>query len=271
MDTIALKQALKERKRIYGTLVTSYNPHVVKVLKAINIDFVFIDTEHVPLDRSQVAWMCSLFEASGIASIVRIHAQNQFEATAMLDAGASGVVVPYAEDVDIIKTIGAAVKLRPLRGEKLNAIGVYGTHAPGSELKKYLDEYNRGHIFGVNIESQPAIDRLDQILSIEYVDFLLIGPHDLSCNLEVPERYDDPKFVDAISIIIGAASKRNISCGIHYFWGIEREVELLKAGLSMLIHSSDISCFSQKLSADLNRIKQEVGDVPSEGTAEIII
>ena len=38
----------------------------------------------------------------------------------------------------------------------------------------------------LNIESQPAIDNLDEILKIPDIDAILIGPHDLSCNLGVP-------------------------------------------------------------------------------------
>ena len=61
------------------------------------------------------------------------------------------------------------------------------------DLRQYLEERNRKHWLLVNIESQPAIDQLDAILDVPGLDGILIGPHDLSCSLGIPEQYEDPR------------------------------------------------------------------------------
>ena len=57
-------------------------------------------------------------------------------------------------------------------------------------LDAYVAKHNRANSLIVNIESGPGIAALDEILAVEGLDAVLIGPHDLSCSLGQPERYD---------------------------------------------------------------------------------
>jgi hypothetical protein len=63
------------------------------------------------------------------------------------------------------------------------------------ELESYLNRSTGERLLIVNIESVPAIQALDEILAVPGLDAVLIGPHDLSCSLGVPERYDHPEFL----------------------------------------------------------------------------
>jgi 4-hydroxy-2-oxoheptanedioate aldolase len=69
------------------------------MIAQVGLDFVFIDTEHVPIDRPGLAWMCRAYDALGLAPIVRIPAPDPYLACQVLDAGATGVVAPYLETV----------------------------------------------------------------------------------------------------------------------------------------------------------------------------
>ena len=53
-------------------------------------DFVFIDTEHIPLDREKLAWICQTNRAVGLPAIVRITSPDPFEPCTVLDGGAAG-------------------------------------------------------------------------------------------------------------------------------------------------------------------------------------
>ena len=56
------------------------------------IDFVFIDTEHTPIGRETLSWMCRAYAAVGLPPVVRIPSPDPFEATKVLDGGAGGVM-----------------------------------------------------------------------------------------------------------------------------------------------------------------------------------
>ena len=67
--------------RLYGTLIVSPSPHWVPVVAGLGLDFVFIDTEHIPIDREKLAWMCQTYRAVGLPPIVRIPAPRMAELT----------------------------------------------------------------------------------------------------------------------------------------------------------------------------------------------
>ena len=76
-------------------------------------------------------------------------------------------------------------------------------------------ERNDDGVAIINIESQPAMDILDDLASVEGVDAFLIGPHDLSCNLGVPEQYFHEKYVAAVDKIITTGRTHGIGAGTH--------------------------------------------------------
>ena len=63
MTPVELKEALHNGGPVFGTLIVSPSPFWPKVLGDSGLDFVFIDTEHIALDRSQVSWMCRTYKA----------------------------------------------------------------------------------------------------------------------------------------------------------------------------------------------------------------
>jgi 4-hydroxy-2-oxoheptanedioate aldolase len=78
------------------------------------------------------------------------------------------------------------------------------------------------------------------MLDVPGVDAVLIGPHDLSCSLGVPETYNHPRFEEAVQEVIRLARSRNVGAGVHFWDDIEREAAWAKAGANLLMHSADI-------------------------------
>src|SRR3982751_3036250 len=99
MTSQQLRAALRGDQRVIGTLIVSDSPRWPGQIAQIGLDFVFIDTEHVALDRIPLAWMCQAYTALGLPAIVRIPSPDPFAATMALDAGAAGIVAPYVETV----------------------------------------------------------------------------------------------------------------------------------------------------------------------------
>ena len=253
-----LIKSLHSDNRAYGTCTVSPTPRWPVAFKNAGLDFLFIDTEHNALDRNQLGWMCRTYAAMGIAPIVRIPAPDPYQATVALDDGATGVVAPYVETVDQVQALRGAIKHRPLKGERLTAR--LGGKSISGELDDYMAEHNASHVFIINIESQPAIDRLDELLTVPELDGVLIGPHDLSCNLGVPEQYDHPDFLAAVETIFTKARERKLGAGIHFWGEPEKQAELLKMGANFLIHSADLLLVRKHLTRELQQIRSLMGD-----------
>ncbi len=258
-----LKQKLEQGHHIFGTCITANTPVWPELVSGAGLDFVFLDTEHIPIDRSELSKMCHTYKAYGLTPIVRIPKPDKYRASQVVDDGAVGVIVPYIEHTEQIKELIGAVKYRPLKGEKLDDI-LDGKMKPSAELQNYLDNFNQGKLCIANIESIPAVEKLDEILSIEGLDAVFIGPHDLSINMGIPEQYDHPDFIETVKTIIQKARKYTLGVGIHFSLAPQRQIDWIKEGVNIVIHSSDMALFSQRLREDMKLIKKSAGAEVSE-------
>ncbi len=272
MNGAELIQALHDGTRVYGTCVVSTSPKWPSMIAGVGLDFVFLDTEHMPIQRDQLAWMCQAYAALGLAPIVRIPEPDPYRACMALDGGAAGIIAPYVESVEQVRALRGAVKFRPLKGRRLYNM-LEGKETLEDELDTYLAQGNAGRVMIVNIESIPALKILDEILDVPGVDALLIGPHDLSLNLGIPEQYGHPKFNEAVSTIIRKARAKNVGVGSHFSFGIDHEIRWAKEGANLILHSSDLFLVRDALAADLRKFHESLGDqgrAQAAGTMEAI-
>ncbi len=257
MNSSTLRQNLLSGQTVLGTLIVSPSPRWPDSVRGCGLDFVFMDTEHIAIDRAQLSWMCRTYAAIGLPPLVRIPSPDPYSATMVLDGGAAGIIAPYVETAQQTQAMRGAVKLRPLKGHKLEQI-LEGARIE-SQLDKYVHNGAKDKLLIVNIESVPAIEALDEILAVPGLDGVLIGPHDLSCSLGVPEQYDHPDFLSACKTIFQKARRAGIGAGIHFWGDINQQANFLKIGANMLIHSADITLFQKHLTAEITAIRDAAG------------
>lgn len=260
MNALELKEAFRSGKRVYGTMTVAPSPLWVSQIKRLNLDFIFIDTEHIPIDRAQISWMCQAYRAMNVAPLVRVTSPDPFQATNLLDGGAAGIIVPYVETVEQVKMMRGAVKMRPLRGQFLQNL-VDGKEKLSGDLKPYIEKHNREHLLILNIESRTAIENLDAILEVPDIDAVLIGPHDLSCSLGIPEQYHHPDFEQAVRDIFRKARAKNIGAGVHFWAGLDQQISWAKeTEMNVIVHRADILNFVESMSKELQEIRSALGD-----------
>jgi len=269
MNGKELAQALTTGKHVYGTLIVSPSPFWPATVASLGLDFVFIDTEHIPLDREKLSWMCQSYRALKLAPIVRIPSPDPFQASMVLDGGATGVIAPYIESADQVRALAGAVKHKPLKGRRLEDLLRQSTTIE-PDLSDYLTQHNAGNVLIVNIESVPAMEALENILSVPELDAVLVGPHDLSCSLGIPEQYDHPRFQEAVDTIFRQARQRDKGAGIHMIFprGFEQEIRWAQQGANLILHSADLIAVKETLTQEFAHIKAALGDQPTSNDHE---
>jgi 4-hydroxy-2-oxoheptanedioate aldolase len=109
-----IRQNLRSGRRVYASAMISPSTMWPKWYAKVGIDFIFVDSEHTPLGRESLSWLCQAFAAYHIPPVVRIPCPDPFEACKVLDGGAGGFIAPYIETPEQVRQLMGVARYRPL-------------------------------------------------------------------------------------------------------------------------------------------------------------
>ena len=267
-------QELKAKTRaggvVYGTMLSAArNPRWATTVAGLGLDYVIVDSEHAPRGRTEIADLLAGLNSVDIVPIVRVPVPSSHYITMALDAGAQGILAPYCETVDEVREVVGATKWRPLKGELVRRVVEQGEF-PSDASREYLERRNRNSVCIVGIESVPAMEALDDIVAIEGVDAIFVGPNDLSISLGVPDQYDHPEYEAALRTIIATCQARNVPVLIHH-QTTELSQKWLREGARFVLHCTETRAVHNAFRADFAAIRavgEEVGGGEAEDVGE---
>ena len=167
------------KSRLMGMFVKFPTIETIEILANLGYDFIIIDMEHAPLSIETVYRMIVVSERSGMASLVRVRGHEPATANMLLDAGASGILIPHCFSFEVTKGLITDMMFPPA--------GKRGAGGGGRATRWGIDgqdEYFRGGNSGIvrvpMIEDPEAVDEIDRILDLPGVDAAFIGQGDLT-------------------------------------------------------------------------------------------
>lgn len=222
-----LKKIEKIRKDLNNGLVSIGSwiqiPHssIAEIMGMAGYDWVAVDLEHGSISINQLPDLFRSLELGNTLPLVRLSNGSAKNCKQALDAGAGGVIVPMVEKADDLRLIRKSCCWPPsgTRGVGFSRANLFGKH---------FDLYSKeaqSPILVAMIENLNAVDNLEEILGVEGLDAILIGPYDLSASMGLTAKFNDPDFLNILNKIISLSSIANIPCGIHV---VEPSIENLK-------------------------------------------
>jgi 4-hydroxy-2-oxoheptanedioate aldolase len=211
LDRGRLRARLAAGQATLGTFVGAASPISAEACAAAGVDWLVLDLEHGSGGEEQVRDVVPAAGAYGVPTVVRVESAARIRIGRVLDLGAAGVMLPR---MDTAAEVAEAVRhLRyPPAGDR--GVATYNRACrfaldPGALARA------AGEVLGVvQIESASAVDQVDQIVAIDGVDVLFVGPQDLSHNLGVPFELDSPAYVAALQRVRAAAERHGKTCGL---------------------------------------------------------
>ena len=264
MNGQQLKEKVKAGGVVYGTMFNIVrNPRWATPIGDFGLDFVIIDSEHYPRDRSEISDLLMGLSATDLVPIVRIPFPNYYHAANAFDAGAQGILAPYCEAVDEVKEVVGAARWRNMKGAYLKRAVDTGEF-PSEETKAFLEKRNRNNVCIIGIESVPGIDNLPDILQIDGVDAIFVGPNDLSTSLGIPDQLGHPIYEAALRKIIRICEEHNTPVLVHH-QTMELTQKWLREGVRFVLFTTDARSLTKVYQEDFAAIKA-VGDELSAGS-----
>jgi 2-keto-3-deoxy-L-rhamnonate aldolase RhmA len=200
----SFRQRFINRQRLVGTFIKTPTTHTVEIIGGLGFDFVVIDEEHAPFDRVTIDNALLAARAAGTAGIVRVAEPTAAKLLAVLDDGATGVLVPHVSSLAKARDIVAACRYRGgRRGFSASPrAGGYGA-VPMWEHVKNADA---AVTCIAMIEDPEALDEIDDILAVDGLDGVFIGRGDLTVALGAADM-GAPEVRAACERIFAAAGK----------------------------------------------------------------
>lgn len=211
-----LREKLGQGRCATGTAVFSWSPYVVDAAGLAKLDFLRIDTEHSWRQDATLEPLIRAAVMGGVVPIVRIDRDNPYLVRKALEIGAGGIIVPNVCSVADAEALVRAAKFPP-RGERGYSSNCWSAGWGANAGAEWVQWSNREPMLGIMIEHVDAMNRIDEIMSVDGIDFALFGPADysMSLGLAAPDAQDE-RVQLAIERTVAAAHKagKHISLGV---------------------------------------------------------
>lgn len=251
-----LKEKLQKQELSIGSWLTIPHQAVIEILSTANFEWLAIDMEHSPISIETIMNLIGHIQGNKMQALVRVSKNEEVPIKRVLDAGADGIIVPMITNKEeAIKAVNYA-KYPPLgkRGVGLNRAQKYGTAF--ESYKKWVKD----HIVVIaQIEHIDAVNNLEEILSVEGIDGIIIGPYDLSASMGYPGEYDRPDVKEALARIDVVAKKLNKPLGFHIVDSNYKKVlEKIHKGYCFLAFSLDFFFLGDKARDEMDLLKKNI-------------
>ena len=175
-------------------------------------DSLTIDLQHGMIDYQSMVPMLQAISTTNTVPVVRVPWLEPGILMKTLDAGAYGVICPMVNTREDAQNLVAWTHYAPKGTRSFGP--VRAVLYSGAD---YAVHANETIVTFAMIETARALDNLDEILSVEGLDAIYIGPSDLSLALGCTPTFDDvePRAAEAIDHILARAKAHSVVAGIH--------------------------------------------------------
>ncbi len=247
-----LKKRLQRNELTIGSWITLGHPGIVEIMAQTAFDWLVVDMEHSVIEADTAQLMISLIQASGKDALVRVGKNDELIIKRVMDAGATGVIVPMVNTADLARQAVSFVKYPPAgkRGVGLARAQKYGYGF--DDYKTWLEDQS---VVVAQIEHIDAINNIEKIVEVEEIDAYIIGPYDLSASMGYPGEYHRKEVTEAIDHVIQVCRNKSKPMGFHV---IQPDANLLNEkinqGCTFLAFSIDFFFLGQKIKEEFSKI-----------------
>lgn len=185
---------------------------LAEIMGDAGYDWVAVDLEHGTFGVQILPDMFRAIELGGTLPLARIPEGNAKECKTVLDAGAGGIIIPMIESGEQLRAVAASCKWPPngTRGVGFSRANLFGKY-----FKEYAANEAAAPLIIAMIESYKAVENLDDILAVDGLDAIFIGPYDLSASMGLIGQFEHPRFKETLDLICNKARAAGVPFGQH--------------------------------------------------------
>ena len=194
-----VKLKLKNGQKTIGAFSQIISPESAEIMSRSGFDWIIVDLEHAPGDFANLQRQLQAMNGSGVVPFARASWNDMVAIKRTLDTGVMGVLIPYVNTREEAIAAVAACKYPP-EGVR----GVAGSPRAAGYTRNtmpYLTTANEEVVVMIAVETMEAVENLDEILTVEGLDGIFIGPVDLASSMGFLGDPSQPEVQETIGLI----------------------------------------------------------------------
>ena len=253
---MSLKERLARSDLTIGSWITLGHPAIAEIMASAGFDWLVLDMEHSVIELSEAQTIIQVLDKQQCPAIVRLTSNHPDQIKRVMDAGATGVMIPMIKSAEDARAAVSSVYYPP-QGRR--GVGLARAQGYGAHFQEYRQWLIANAIIVVMIEHIEAVEQIDAILAVPGIDAYIIGPYDLSGSMGKPGELDHPQVQDAIQHILDAGKRLQKPGGIHVIEPDPVAIQQrIRSGFSFLGYSLDIRILDTICRTHLQTIKNQL-------------
>ncbi len=219
-----VKEAIRKTGLAMGTFIQTASPENAEIAAACGFDFLILDMEHGSFGIDQLVHLIRGVQVGGATPVVRLPDHTETNIYKVLDAGATGILMPGVSTAEQAEKIARAAHYAPggTRGAcprvRAAAHGVY----PWEKHVRWSEE---NVMVWLIIESLEGLRNLEKIVQTPGIDAVGFGAFDLSQDMGLQGQTAHPKVRRKIEEAISITLRNNVSVHMHLFETSPKEIK----------------------------------------------
>ncbi|MFJ6000618.1 HpcH/HpaI aldolase/citrate lyase family protein [Arthrobacter sp. NPDC092385] len=239
----AFAEALAAADRpLAGMWVCSGSPLVAEICAGSGLDWLLIDAEHSPNGLESILAQLQAVSGYPVQALVRPPVNDTVLIKQYLDLGVQNLLIPMVDTVADAEAVVAATRYPP---EGVRGVGsALARAARWNRIPDYLADASSTISVTVQIESATAVDAVEDILAVDGVDAIFLGPSDLAASMDLLGQQEHPDVRAAVEHCLAAARRAGKPAGVNAFNPVTAR-GYLDAGARFLLVGADVALLAR--------------------------
>lgn len=220
-----LREKLKSGGVSVGSWMQIPSPSLAEIMGCAGYDWIAIDMEHGAFSVDQLPDLFRAIQLGDCLPLVRLAEGSMVECKRALDSGAGGVIIPMVKSAEQLRQV-RDVCCWPPSGRR--GVGFSRANLFGKNFESYKEEAQAPLLIAM-IENIEAANNLEEMLKVEGLDAILVGPYDLSASMGVTGDFKNQLFIGVIEQVKSLCIRLKIPFGLHI---VSPDIAALKSSIA---------------------------------------
>lgn len=246
-----VKKTLKQKGKVTAAWIQTGSNVATEIMASVGFDVLIVDMEHSTTDPRTLVTLLQAMKGTAVVPFARAPWNDLVAIKRILDCGIMGISIPYVSTYEEALRAVKSCKYPP-QGFR----GIAASHRAagyGTNVDQYLQRANDEIVVMIALETPEAVANLDEILKIDDLDGIFIGPTDLSTAMGFFANPNVPEVQQKIAEI-----EEKVFATDKFLATVSRSLDQAKSlydkGYSFLILTSDENCLRKEALATVKGI-----------------